>query len=89
MTTKAPKFAPITGEAALAMRKKLNVNQSEFWSRVGLGQSAGSRYESGRNIPRPVQMLLRIAYGTKAQAAKQVEALRPATTAESSEEAAS
>ena len=90
MTTKAPKFAPITGEAALAMRKKLNVNQSEFWSRVGLGQSAGSRYESGRNIPRPVQMLLRIAYGTKAQAAKQVEALRPATTtAEASEEAAS
>ena len=59
MTTKAPKFAPITGEAALAMRKKLNVNQSEFWSRVGIGQSAGSRYESGRNIPRPVQMLLR------------------------------
>lgn len=89
MTTKAPKFAPITGEAALAMRKKLNVNQSEFWSRVGLGQSAGSRYESGRNIPRPVQMLLRIAYGTKAQDAKQMEALRPSATAEASEETAS
>ena len=89
MTTKAPKFAPVTGEVALAMRQKLHVNQSEFWSRVGIGQSAGSRYESGRNIPRPVQMLLRIAYGTKAQAAKQVEALRPATAAEASEEAAS
>ena len=85
MTTKAPKFAPITGEAALAMRKKLNVNQSEFWSRVGLGQSAGSRYESGRSIPRPVQMLLRIAYGTKAQAAKQVEALRPGAAQEAAE----
>ena len=89
MTTKAPKFAPVTGEAALAMRKKLNVNQSEFWSRVGVGQSAGSRYESGRNIPRPVQMLLRIAYGTKAQAAKQLEALHPSVGAETSEEAAS
>ena len=89
MTTKAPKFAPVTGEAALAMRKKLNVNQSEFWSRVGVTQSGGSRYESGRNIPRPVQMLLRIAYGTKAQAAKQVEALRPSVGAETSEEAAS
>ena len=77
MTTKSPKFAPISGEMALAMRKKLHVNQSEFWSHVGIGQSAGSRYESGRNIPRPVQMLLRIAYGAKAQAAKQVEALRP------------
>ena len=82
MTTKAPKFAPITGEAALAMRQKLNVNQSEFWSRVGLGQSAGSRYESGRNIPRPVQMLLRIAYGTKAQADKQLSALRGQELAE-------
>ena len=89
MTTKAPKFAPITGEAALAMRKKLNVNQSEFWSRVGLGQSAGSRYESGRNIPRPVQMLLRIAYGTKAQAAKQLEALRPSGVVVTSVETAS
>ena len=89
MTTKPPKFALITGEAALAMRKKLNVNQSEFWSRVGIGQSAGSRYESGRNIPRPVQMLLRIGYGTKAQAAKQLEALRPSAAAEASEETAS
>ena len=89
MTTKAPKFAPVTGEAALAMRQKADLNQSRFWSVVGIGQSAGSRYESGRNIPRPVQMLLRIAYGTKAQAAKQMEALRPSATAEASEEAAS
>ena len=89
MTTKTPKFAPVTGEVALAMRQKAGTNQSRFWSAVGVGQSAGSRYESGRNIPRPVQMLLRIAYGTKAQASKQVEALRPAAAAEASEEAAS
>jgi len=85
MTTKPPKLAHIAGEAALAMRKKLNINQSEFWSRVGIGQSAGSRYESGRNIPRPVQMLLRIAYGTKAQSAKQVDALRPSSAQEAAE----
>ena len=83
MTTKPPKLALVTGEAALAMRQKAGLNQSVFWSRVGIGQSAGSRYESGRNIPRPVQMLLRIAYGTKAQSAKQVEALRPAAAEES------
>ena len=77
MTTNPPKFAPIIGEDALAMRQKTGLNQTQSWQRVGLGQSAGSRYESGRNIPRPVQMLLRIAYGTKAQADKQVEALRP------------
>ena len=85
MTTKAPKFAPITGEAALSMRKKTGLNQSRFWSVVGIGQSAGSRYESGRNIPRPVQMLLRIAYGTKAQSAKQVDALRPSSAQEAAE----
>ena len=75
MTTKPPKFAPITGEAALAMRQRAGLNQTQFWSRVGIGQSAGSRYESGRNIPRPVQMLLRIAYGTTAQSARQIRAL--------------
>ena len=89
MTTKAPKFAPVTGEVALAMRQKTGLNQSRFWSVVGIGQSAGSRYESGRSIPRPVQMLLRIAYGTKAQAAKQVKALCPCAATEASEEAAS
>ena len=85
MTTKAPKFAPVTGEAALAMRQKAGLNQSRFWSAVGVGQSAVSRYESGRNIPRPVQMLLRIAYGTKAQSAKQVDALRPSSAQEAAE----
>ena len=89
MTTKSPKFAPITSEAALSMRKKTGLNQSRFWSVVGIGQSAGSRYESGRNIPRPVQMLLRIAYGAKAQAAKHLEALRPSGVAVTSEESAS
>jgi len=85
MTTKAPKFAPVTGEAALAMRQKAGTNQTQFWQRVGIGQSAGSRYESGRNIPRPVQMLLRIAYGTKAQSAKQVDALLPSSAQEAAE----
>lgn len=83
MTTNPPKLAPISSEAALSMRKKTGLNQSEFWSRVGAGQSAGSRYETGRNIPKATQMLLRIAYGTKAQAAKQVEALRPGAAEES------
>lgn len=82
MTTKAPKFTPVTGEAALAMRQKAGTNQSVFWSRVGIGQSAGSRYESGRNIPRPVQMLLRIAYGTNAQSARQIRALLGEESAE-------
>jgi len=39
-------------------RKKDNLNQKDFWSRYGVTQSGGSRYESGRNIPKPLAILL-------------------------------
>ena len=44
------------------IRRKLGLNQSEFWSKIGVTQSGGSRYESGRGIPRPVQALLRLVH---------------------------
>ncbi|MEN3112315.1 helix-turn-helix domain-containing protein [Uliginosibacterium paludis] len=44
------------------IRHKLGLNQSEFWSSIGVTQSGGSRYESGRSIPRPVQALLRLVH---------------------------
>ncbi|STZ76948.1 helix-turn-helix domain-containing protein [Bergeriella denitrificans] len=44
------------------IRKKLGLNQIEFWSRVGVTQSGGSRYESGRNMPKPVRELLRLVH---------------------------
>ena len=37
------------------IRKKLGLNQMDFWSRIGVTQSGGSRYESGRNMPKPVR----------------------------------
>ena len=57
-------------------RCKHQMNQAEFWSRVGVTQSGGSRYETGRNIPKPVQMLLTVTYGTDKQLEKMLEALR-------------
>lgn len=39
-------------------RKKENLNQQAFWKRYGVTQSGGSRYESGRNIPKPLAILL-------------------------------
>lgn len=66
--TKAPKLFTQTGQQALALRKKLSLNQSQFWSRISVTQSGGSRYESGRTIPRPVQLLLHLAYAPEAQA---------------------
>lgn len=44
------------------IRHKLGMNQSEFWSQLGVTQSGGSRYESGRSIPKPVQALLRLVH---------------------------
>ncbi len=52
------------------IRRKLGMNQQQFWSRLGVTQSGGSRYESGRNIPRPVQQLLRLVHVEQIDIAK-------------------
>lgn len=56
----------------MARRKKLDfsnianarsnegLNQKNFWARYGVTQSGGSRYESGRNIPKPLAILLHL-----------------------------
>jgi transcriptional regulator with XRE-family HTH domain len=46
-------------------RKVLGESQAAFWQRFGVTQSGGSRYESGRTIPRPVRLLMTLyASGT-------------------------
>ena len=44
------------------IRKKLGLNQMDFWSAIGVTQSGGSRYESGRSLPRAVRELVRLVY---------------------------
>lgn len=44
------------------IRRKLGMNQLQFWSLIGVTQSGGSRYESGRNMPKPVRELLRLVH---------------------------
>ena len=44
------------------LRVRLGLNQSEFWGRIEVTQSGGSRYENGRPMPRPVRKLLGIIY---------------------------
>lgn len=41
-------------------RRKLGMNQSAFWTRFGVTQSGGSRYESGRNMPLPTAILIHL-----------------------------
>lgn len=73
---KLPKLAFTTGPELKALRRKLLLNQSEFWSRIKVTQSGGSRYESGRNVPKPVALLLNLTYGTDKQAAAVMNYLR-------------
>ena len=47
---------------AREIRRKLGMNQQQFWSTLGVTQSGGSRYESGRNMPKPVRELLRLVH---------------------------
>lgn len=64
------------GSEARKLRERLGQNQTTFWSRVTVQQSAASRYESGREIPESVQLLLMMAYGTDKQSAAALAGLR-------------
>jgi len=44
------------------VRRTLGLNQQDFWGRIGVAQSCGSRYETGRRMPKPVQELLRVVH---------------------------
>ena len=46
----------------LALRRAGNLSQTAFWGYLGVTQSAGSRYESGRRLPYPVALLLDLVY---------------------------
>lgn len=58
-----------------SIRWNLGINQGPFWNRVGVTQSGGSRYETGRPIPRPVRLLLSLAYGKPQERARALKAL--------------
>lgn len=70
------KLTHYTGEQIRAHRLKLGLNQSAFWAYFETTQSGGSRYESGHDIPGPVQILLNIALGTEAKSIAVVTSLR-------------
>ena len=57
-----------TGEEVRQIRLSKGLSQTQFWSRFETTQSGGSRYESGRDIPAPVQLLLNLALQPKERA---------------------
>jgi transcriptional regulator with XRE-family HTH domain len=63
-------------KAVREIRRTLGMNQLIFWRRIGVTQSGGSRYETGRSMPKPVKTLLQLAYGTDAEARAAFNKLR-------------
>lgn len=57
-----PKLPVINSATVLKKRQHLGLNQSDFWSLLGVTQSAGSRYENDREIPTPVKRLYYVVY---------------------------
>ena len=53
-------FRPIRSPREL--REQGDMNQSDFWKQFGVTQSAGSRYENGRDMPHPLTALVRSRY---------------------------
>lgn len=45
-----------------AHRRRIKESQKVFWSRFGVTQSRGSRFELGATIPRPVMLLLKLYF---------------------------
>lgn len=59
-----------------ALRVSSGLNQKNFWRAFGVTQSGGSRYESGRSLPKPTKILMRIALGMKSEVNVIVDGLR-------------
>lgn len=57
-------------------RKASGLNQTEFWRMYGVTQSAGSRYESGRTLGVPSQILMVLEALGHVDRAQLVEAAR-------------
>lgn len=61
----ARKIAPLKGMLQISpkeLRTQLGLTQADFWSPVGVSQSGGSRYESGRKLPASTSALLHLVH---------------------------
>lgn len=63
------------------LRKSASMNQTEFWKRFGVTQSCGSRYESGRRMPTPLEVLMQAQMDGAIDEATLAKLLKKATSA--------
>lgn len=58
------------------LRRRTRLSQEAFWNPIGVTQSGGSRYESGRDMPPPVQLLVKLRFGSTKQSKSIYNSLR-------------
>lgn len=80
MTMSEPKLLCESGKSVLELRKRLAMSQAVFWRHVGVTQSGGSRYESGRTPPKQVLWALHFVYGSEKEAQELLAQLRQPVT---------
>lgn len=56
-------------------RNSLGLDQREYWGRIGLTQSTGSRYETGRTPHKTIRMLHTLAYGKEREITRTLKSL--------------
>ena len=59
------KVKEYSSQDLIQLRKKLDLNQSEFWQAINVTQSGGSRYESGRKVPYQLLILVELVHERK------------------------
>lgn len=64
------------------LRRKMDISQSEFWTRIGVTQSGGSRYETMRKVPKTTQAVIDLTYGPLNAAVERLAAMRGITVTE-------
>ncbi len=45
-----------------ALRNRLGLTQTDFWSAIGVGQGVGSRYERKQMLPQRIAVLVRLVH---------------------------
>lgn len=65
-----------TGQDIRDLRDRMGMKQADFWKRILVTQSGGSRYETGRTIPKQVLLLIHLAYGETKGAERLLKELR-------------
>lgn len=66
----------IDGSAIKAWRRRLGLNQADFWRPLRVSQPQASRYESGWQMPEPVSLMLHLIYAPENEAIDRLRLLR-------------